>query len=428
MRLDFMHPADLLVTYMTRIYNNGLTTASGGNLSILDANGHIWITPTRLDKGILNRNDMVEITENGPIVRHVHPSTELPFHQAIYKSRSNIRAVLHAHSPALVAFSLMRQIPDVHLIPVTRIVCGNIAIAPYERMGSNELGDVLAAEFRNGVSAVLMENHGVVIAAESMQKAYSIFETLEISARIELMARKLGTPKALTEDQIDIARTKEHTRMSELSSRSRSPEELGLRRDLSRMLQRAVSQKLFSASQGTVSARMSDGSFLISPFGRDRSEIEAEDLVLVRRGLKESGKTPSRAVFIHEMIYHRNPGVQAIINAQPPHIMAFTLTEQLLDFKSLPEPYVMLHNLPRATYGFNYTEPQQTAALFTPTTPAILLENDGIIVTGRDLAQAYDRIEVAEFTARSFLELPSLASIIHLNENQLADLDDHYPV
>ena len=428
MRLDFMHPADLLVTYMTRIYNNGLTTASGGNLSILDANGHIWITPTRLDKGILNRNDMVEITEQGPVVHHVHPSTELPFHQAIYKARSNIRAVLHAHSPALVAFSLMRQMPDVHLIPVTRIVCGNIAIAPYERMGSAELGEVLATEFRKGVSAVLMENHGVVVAAESMQKAYSIFETLEISARIELMARKLGTPQALTEDQIDIARTKEHTRMSELSSRSRSPEELGLRRDLSRMLQRAVSQKLFSASQGTVSARMSDGSFLISPFGRDRSEIEAEDLVLVRRGLKESGKTPSRAVFIHEMIYHRNPRVQAIINAQPPHIMAFTLTEQLLDFKSLPEPYVMLHDIPRATYGFNYSEPQQTAALFTPTTPAILLANDGIIVTGRDLAQAYDRLEVAEFTARSFLELPSLASIIHLNENQLADLDEHYPV
>lgn len=428
MRLDFMHPADLLVTYMTRIYTNGLTTASGGNLSILDSNGHIWITPTRMDKGILNRHDMVEITEHGPATHHVKPSTELPFHQAIYKSRSNIRAVLHAHSPALVAYSLMRKLPNVHLIPVTRIVCGRIALAPYERMGSNELGDVLAEEFKKGVAAVLMENHGVVVAAESLQKAYSIFETLETSARIELMANRLGTPKALTEDQIDVARTKEHTRMSELTSRARTPEELGLRRDLTRMLQRAVDQKLFSASQGTVSARLSDGSFLISPFGRDRREIDAEDLVLVRRGLKEGGKTPSRAVFIHEMIYHRNPEIQAIINAQPPHIMAFTLTEQTLDFGSLPEPYVMLHNIPRATYGFNYTEPQKTAALFTPTTPAILLENDGIIVTGKDLAQAYDRMEVAEFTARSFLELPNLNQIVQLNDEQRADLDEHYPV
>ncbi|NCC77642.1 MAG: class II aldolase/adducin family protein, partial [Clostridia bacterium] len=49
MRLEIMHPADQLVAFMTRIYANRLTTASGGNLSILDANGHIWITPTALD-------------------------------------------------------------------------------------------------------------------------------------------------------------------------------------------------------------------------------------------------------------------------------------------------------------------------------------------------------------------------------------------
>ncbi len=306
-RLEIMHPADQLATFMTRIYNNGLTTSSGGNLSILDSNGHVWITPTGLDKGILNRNDMVQVAADGPVTKHVLPSTELPFHQAIYKSRSNIRAVLHAHSPALIAFAMMRELPEVHLMPVTRISCGNISMAPYARMGSSELGAVLAEAFKKGVNAVLMENHGIVVAAESMQRAYAIFETLEISARIELMARRLGKPRVLTEDEIDIARTKEHTRMSELTPRARTPEELGLRRDMTRMLQRAVDQNLFSASQGTISARMSDGSYLISPFGRDRREIEPEDLVLVRRGLKESGKTPSRAVFIHEMIYHRNP-------------------------------------------------------------------------------------------------------------------------
>ena len=242
------------------------------------------------------------------------------------------------------------------------------------------------------------------------------------------MARRLGKPKVLSEDEIDIARTKEHTRMSELTPKARTPEELGLRRDMTRMLQRAVDQNLFSASQGTISARMSDGSYLISPFGRDRREIEPEDLVLVRRGLKESGKTPSRAVFIHEMIYHRNPQVQAIINAQPPHIMAFTLTDQLIDVSSLPEPYVLLHDIPRAPYGFNYSQPQKTADLFSARTPAIMLENDGIIVTGSDIIKAFDRLEVAEFTARSILELPSLARIQRLDTLQLADLDAFYPV
>jgi len=130
MRLEIMHPADQLVAFMTRIYANRLTTASGGNLSILDANGHIWITPTALDKGILTRGDMVQITDQGPVDTRVLPSSELPFHQAIYKSRNNIRAILHAHSPALVSFALMRELPDIHLMPVTRIVCGSISLAP----------------------------------------------------------------------------------------------------------------------------------------------------------------------------------------------------------------------------------------------------------------------------------------------------------
>ncbi len=427
MRLEIMHPADQLVAFMTRIYANRLTTASGGNLSILDANGHIWITPTGLDKGILARGDMVQITEEGPVTTRVAPSSELPFHQAIYKARSNIRAILHAHSPALVAFALMHEAPETRLMPVARLVCGPVALAPYARMGSGELGDVLAAEFRKGASAVLMANHGVVVAAENMQKAYSIFETLELSARIELMTRRVGPPRVLSDEQIDLARTREHTRMTELTPRPRSPEELDLRRELSRMMQRAVDQKLFAAETGTASARLPDGSFLISPFGRDRLDIGPEDFVLVRRGLKEAGKTPSRAVFVHEMIYHRNPGVQAIINAQPPHVMVFTLTDRLFDVRSLPEPYVLLHDLPRAPYGINYTEPQRTAALFGPQTPAVLLENDGIIVTGDSLARAYDRLEVVEFMAQSLLDLPSPDLAVLLTPDQLVDLDRHYP-
>ncbi len=58
MRYDMMHPADQLVTIMERIYSYGMTTTSGGNLSILDDNGDIWITPGGVDKGSLTRKDI----------------------------------------------------------------------------------------------------------------------------------------------------------------------------------------------------------------------------------------------------------------------------------------------------------------------------------------------------------------------------------
>jgi L-fuculose-phosphate aldolase len=60
-----MHPADQLVTIMERIYQYGMTTTSGGNLSILDDNGDIWITPSGIDKGTLTRKDMIRVNPSG---------------------------------------------------------------------------------------------------------------------------------------------------------------------------------------------------------------------------------------------------------------------------------------------------------------------------------------------------------------------------
>ena len=65
MDLEMMHPADRIVTIMNRLYNYGMTTTSGGNLSIRDANGDIWITPSSIDKGSLTRNDIMRVTKDG---------------------------------------------------------------------------------------------------------------------------------------------------------------------------------------------------------------------------------------------------------------------------------------------------------------------------------------------------------------------------
>ena len=98
MNLDMLHPADQLVMFMERIYGYGMTTTSGGNLSILDDNGDIWITPGSIDKGSLTRDDMVRITPDGQIIGNHKPSSEYPFHQHIYKARPDLKAVLHAGS------------------------------------------------------------------------------------------------------------------------------------------------------------------------------------------------------------------------------------------------------------------------------------------------------------------------------------------
>jgi L-fuculose-phosphate aldolase len=428
MRMELMHPADQLVTIMTRIYNSGLTTMSGSNLSVLEENGDLWVTPGGIDKGRLTADDIVCLHPDGSQTGHRRPTSELMFHRAIYTARQSIRAVLHAHSPALMTFSVMNQLPSMNLIPITSLTCGMIGKAAYARQGSEELGEHLASEIRAGCTAVIMENHGVCIAAESISQAYMIFETLEFAARSELLARRLGPLHMLGEADIELARSIHTTRLSEFSPRSHSSEELTLRREMCQMVQRAVKHHLFTSGQGTLSARLSDGSFLITPYGRDRRLIDVDDLVLIRRSMKEKGKVPSRAVFLHELVYYYQPGIGAIINAQPPHLMAFTLGDAHLDCRLMPESYIYLHQLPLVPYGLNYSEPKRTACLFTPESPAMLLQNDGIIVTGENIMQAFDRFEVAEFSAKVQLSAVRQTDLRPLDDARIDELNLYFSV
>lgn len=129
MRYDLLHPADQILLMMDRIYGYGMTTTSGGNLSILDEQNQIWITPAGVDKGTLTRNDIVCVKPDGTVVGHHRPSSEFPFHRLIYAARPDLRAVVHAHPPALVSFSIVRRIPDTRLLPNERQICGEIGMA-----------------------------------------------------------------------------------------------------------------------------------------------------------------------------------------------------------------------------------------------------------------------------------------------------------
>lgn len=180
MNIKYIHPADQLVMFMQRIYDKGMTTTSGGNLSIMDDDGNMWITPAGVDKGTLTRNDIVCVKPDGTHEGVHRPSSEFPFHAAVYKMRPDLRAVLHAHPPALVAFSIVRQLPDLDLLPSVRKVCNSIEIAKYAVPGSDVLGENIGACFADGGDIVILENHGVCIGAPDMFTAFQRFETLDL--------------------------------------------------------------------------------------------------------------------------------------------------------------------------------------------------------------------------------------------------------
>ncbi len=422
MNIQYMHPADQLVMFMQRIYDKGMTTTSGGNLSIIDDDGNIWITPAGVDKGTLNRHDIICVKPDGTFVGPHRPSSELPFHAAVYKMRPDLRAVLHAHPPALVAFSIVRQLPDLDLIPSVRKVCPTVEMATYAVPGSEQLGDNIGACFADGGDIVILENHGVCIGAPDMFTAFQRFETLEYSANLEILAKRIGKVHRLPEDALRTAETTTHLKMDDFIPNSHSSEELAARRDMITLIRRSYRQGLFTATHGTYSVRLSDGSFLITPFGFDRAYLTEEDLVRVKGGMKELGKVPSRAVGLHQSIYETNPDIHAVLLAHPLNAMAFAITDAKFDPRTIPESYIFLRDVKRLPYGQIYTKQEETAAVFSDVNPAIMAENDCVIVTGSSLLQAFDRLEVMESTAHSIINSGALGNIVHITQEEVAEL------
>ena len=422
MNINYIHPADQLVMFMQRIYDRGLTTTSGGNLSIMDSDGNIWITPAGVDKGTLSRKDIICVRPDGTCEGPHRPSSELPFHASVYKMRPDLKAVLHAHPPALVAFSIIRKVPSLDILPSVERVCADVKIATYDVPGSDALGERIGEVFAGGCNIAILENHGVCIGAEDMFTAFQRFETLNYTAELEILASKTGTIKHLEKNDYQLSETNHHNKLDDFIPRTFTSEELSARRDMITLIRRSYKMGLFTATHGTYSVRLADDSFLITPFGMDRAYLEEDDLVRVKADMKELNKTPSRAVRFHQEIYKNHPSVRAVLQAHPVHAMAFAVTDAEFDPRTIPESYILLRDIKKVPYKDIYTDPEGVAQQFGPANPAMMVENNCVIVTGDSLLQAFDRLEVMESTAHSIINSASLGNIVHITDEEVEDL------
>lgn len=422
MKFHLLHPRDQLVAIMRRIYDNGMTTLSGGNLSIKEDNGDIWITPAGVDKGKLTPSDIscvhVDGTKDGP---H-RPSSEFPFHRAIYAQRPDLRAIVHAHPPALVSFSIARQIPDTKIIPQAQQICGAVGYAPYALPGSEQLGANIAATFAGGCNAVLLENHGIATAGSTLLNAFQRLETLDFCARTLLKARALGEVSTLNESQLAMLPHQPPT-LPTFEPRGHSSRERELRQQIIDIAHRAYDRYLMISTEGVLSARLDEQSFLISPYGMDRRAWAIEDLVLIHNGQGEAGKLPSRSVNLHGAIYQQHPHISAIITAQSPHATAYAISATRFDSKSIPESYVLLRGMPVVPFGAQYQMPQAVANALSAKTPVLLIQNDCILTTGRTVLEAFDRLEVAEFSAKALIDTASIGQLVPIGSQEIAELE-----
>jgi L-fuculose-phosphate aldolase len=425
---SLLHPRDQIVSIMERIYGHEMTTTSGGNISVREENGDVWITPARVDKGSLRRQDIVRIRANGEQEGAYPPSSESPFHLSVYEVRPDVHAVIHAHPGALVSFSICGQVPDTHLFPEAWHVCGPVAFASYALPGSLKLGARIAEQCGSKArpNCVVLENHGVVVCGQTLAQTFERFETLEFTAQIILNARLLGQVNYLSEAKIELSK-KPRTLLPEGSPQTPSSREKELRKEICDFIHRAYEHRLMTSTWGSFSARVDEDIFVVTPSHVDRREMGLEDLVLIRDGKHTPNQMPSRAAGLHRAIYRAHPEIQAIVNALPLNGTAFCVSDFPLDTRTIPESYLFLKDVGKIPFEHQFGDGKEVAAAVGPRNPVALLENNGVMVAGRTVLDAFDRLEVLEATAAAIIRSRALGSISAMGPEVIQELLGAFP-
>ena len=230
----------------------------------------------------------------------------------------------------------------------------------------------------------------------------------------------------LTEEEINIDKGITSPNMDEFIKSSYSSEERDARHELCQLIHRSYDQKLFTSTQGTFSVRLSDGSFLITPYMKDRKYIEPEDLVQIKNGMREMGKRPSRATLLHEEIYKAHPEINTIINAHPPAIMSFAVTDAVFDSRLIPESYISLRDVKRIPYMASRLNIPETVNAFTSSTPVLIVSNQCVIVTGANLLNAFDRLEVLEYSAAAMIACKDIGEIVLITPEEIEAINQAF--
>jgi L-fuculose-phosphate aldolase len=188
--------------FMRRLYKHGLTTTSGGNISLRISDDIIVITPSATDKGTMRWKEVGLLNIFGEnLTPELKPSIESEMHLSIYKRKKDIKAIVHAHPVCASAFTAMKFKISTALTAEARAILGDPVLVPYALMGTGELASIVA-EHAVHSDILLLENHGILTTGSSLLQAFDKIEVLENAAKMTLITELTGKKSPLTRERI----------------------------------------------------------------------------------------------------------------------------------------------------------------------------------------------------------------------------------
>ena len=193
-----------IVTICERLHARNMLAGADGNISYRVSDDEILITPSGIAKAFMEPDQMAVINLSGDVLSG-NPSTERLMHLEIFRTCPNARAVVHAHPPTAIAWSIAQ--PDLKFLPAdclseVILATGNIPFVPYARPGTEQMGLVLK-NFIPKHRALILRAHGAVAWGESLDEAYRGMERIEHSCQILASARSLGGMHALPKEEVE---------------------------------------------------------------------------------------------------------------------------------------------------------------------------------------------------------------------------------
>ncbi|MBV7396890.1 aldolase [Mameliella sediminis] len=192
------------------MFDRGLTSGSTGNISAKTEDGGLLVSPTGTSFGRLDPARLSRFDADGNHVEGDKPTKEMPLHSAFYDTRSTAGAVVHLHSCHSVALSMMPDVDEDNFLPPLTpygiMKLGRVKLLPFFLPGDPAMGEAVRG-LAGKRSAVMLANHGPVVAGKDVEAACNAIEELEDTARLAMLTRSVH-PRGLTEAEVRALITK----------------------------------------------------------------------------------------------------------------------------------------------------------------------------------------------------------------------------
>ncbi len=186
---------------MRRLYDRSLTTVSGGNVSLRNAEGFIFITASQSDKSCIDMRKVIIISPDGEnLTPSLKPSMETLMHINIYKCRPDIMAIVHSHPVFASTYAVAGAAVNSSITGEARYMLGEVGLVDYHLMGSVDLAVACAGVMKDHDSAIMVK-HGAITVGKTLFEAFDRMEVLENTAHISYNLKCMGCKGELTDEE-----------------------------------------------------------------------------------------------------------------------------------------------------------------------------------------------------------------------------------